>query len=144
MAQDMVDKVEKVKGWNKTETPTKHLKLHGYKKDISLIDPLYFYGSDKDQILDLMNCEPELKILINNKLNIFAAQVVWAVRFEMARTVEDFLSRRVRCLLLDAREAMLVAPKVAKLMAKELNKDEQWEREQIKEFERIASGYILQ
>jgi glycerol-3-phosphate dehydrogenase len=62
----------------------------------------------------------------------------------MARTVEDFLSRRVRALLLDAREAMLVAPKVAKIMAAELGKNEQWEKEQIKEFEKIASSYILQ
>jgi glycerol-3-phosphate dehydrogenase len=86
---------------------------------------------------------PETKQLISSRLNIYAAQVIWAVRFEMARTVEDFLSRRVRALLLDAREAMLVSPKVATVMAAELGKDKQWEEDQVKEFEKVASKYIL-
>ena len=143
MAQDMVDKVEKTKGWRKTKTDTRHLKLHGYTKSVNFKDPLYFYGTDKDKILDLMNQEPEFKTLISDRLTIFAAQVVWAVRFEMARTVDDFLSRRVRCLLLDAREAMKIAPKVAALMAKELGKDDEWQKKQVIEFESIASKYIL-
>ena len=144
MAQDMVDKVEKTKNWKRTKTATRHLKLHGYKQNINLNDSLYFYGSDKDLLLNLMEKEANAKLLISEKLNIFSGQVIWAVRFEMARTVEDFLSRRVRCLLLDAREALLVAPKVAKIMAAELGKDEQWEKEQVKEFEEIALCYILQ
>jgi len=143
MAQDMVDKVEKTKGWSRTQTSTRNLKLHGYQQYVDLNDPLYFYGSDKKGITDLMEKYPETKQLISCRLNIYAAQVIWAVRFEMARTVEDFLSRRTRALLLDAREAMLVAPKVAKIMAAELGKDEQWEEMQVKEFEKVASKYIL-
>ncbi len=143
MAQDMVDKVEQTKGWKKTKTNTRHLKLHGYTKTVNFKDPLYFYGSDKDNLIELMNQEPLLKALLSDRLKIFAAQVVWAVRFEMARTVEDFLSRRVRCLLLDAREAILIAPKVAALMAKELGKDDEWQKKQVGEFEAIASKYIL-
>lgn len=143
MAQDMVDKVEKTKGWSRTQTSTKNLKLHGYTQNIDLNDPLHFYGSDKEQITDLMDKDPENKQLVSSRLNIYAAQVIWAVHYEMARTVEDFLSRRVRALLLDAREAMLVAPKVAKIMAAELGKDKQWEEEQVKEFENVASKYIL-
>jgi glycerol-3-phosphate dehydrogenase len=143
MAQDMVDKVEKTKNWSKTRTSTKHLKLHGYKQNIDLNDPLYFYGSDKEKIVDLMEREPETKTLISDRLSLFAVQVVWAVRYEMARNVEDMLSRRVRCLLLDARESILVAPKVAQIMAKELGKDDQWQQEQVKKFEGVASKYIL-
>lgn len=144
MAQDMVDKVEKTKGWKKTKTATRKMKLHAYKENIDHSDSLYFYGSDKDQLLNLMENEPSTNEIISNKFNLFAGQVVWAVRYEMARTVEDFLSRRVRCLILDARETLLVAPKVAKIMAKELGKDERWEEEQVKAFEEIASNYILQ
>ena len=144
MAQDMVNKVEKTKGWKSTKTATRQLKLHGYKKDVDRNDSLYFYGSDKEKILNLMNKEPNANLLISKKLNIYAGQVVWAIRHEMARTVEDFLSRRVRCLLLDANEALQIAPKVAEIMAKELGKDKHWEKVMIKEFEEIASSYILQ
>ena len=143
MAQDMVDKVEKTKRWSHTQTSTKNLKLHGYIQNIDLNDPLYFYGSDKEQLIEMMEKDSETKQLLSSRLNIYAAQVIWAVRYEMARTVEDFLSRRVRALLLDAREAILVAPKVATLMAAELGKDKQWEENQVKEFEKVASKYIL-
>ncbi len=66
-----------------------------------------------------------------------------AVQEEMCRTVEDFLSRRTRQLLLDAKEAVAKAQLVAKLMAEELNKDEKWVNEQINNFKKIADNYII-
>ena len=71
------------------------------------------------------------------------AEVIWAVRHEMARTVEDVLARRVRALFLDARAALDMAPLVAQLMAKQLNKDEHWQNAQVIEFKNIARGYLL-
>ena len=38
------------------------------------------------------------------------AEVIWAARHEMARTVEDVLARRTRALFLNARAAMAMAP----------------------------------
>ena len=143
MAEDLVSKVESTKKWNKTKSKTKNLKLHGYKTDIDNDNPFNFYGSDSKNISELMRNEPGLNRLISNRLNLYAAQVVWAVREEMARTVEDIISRRVRCLLLDAREAILIAPIVADIMAKELNKDETWQKQQVDSFSKIASKYIL-
>jgi glycerol-3-phosphate dehydrogenase len=61
----------------------------------------------------------------------------------MATSVEDILARRIRLLYLDARVAMQVAPNVAKVMAKELNKDENWIQQQVTEFNNLASKYIL-
>jgi glycerol-3-phosphate dehydrogenase len=71
------------------------------------------------------------------------AEVIWAVRNEMAITVEDVLARRTRLLFLDAKAAYAVAPVVANLMAAEMHKDEQWITEQIKSFEEVADNYIL-
>ena len=48
------------------------------------------------------------------------AMVRFAVRFEMARTVEDVLARRSRLLFLDAAEAARQAPAVAAILADEL------------------------
>jgi glycerol-3-phosphate dehydrogenase len=73
---------------------------------------------------------------------IRAGQVVWAVRHELARTVEDFLSRRTRALVLDARAAMAAAPAVADLMAEELGRDRAWADGQVEAFEALASGYL--
>jgi glycerol-3-phosphate dehydrogenase len=143
MAQDMVTKVENTKGWSSTKSISRSLKLHGYLSDVNLDDPLYFYGSDKNAIIELMNDNAENKTLISEKLNIFTAEVVWAVRYEMARTIEDVLSRRTRCLLLDAREAIVMAPKVAEIMAQELGKDVQWQKTQVDEFLMVANNYIL-
>ena len=69
--------------------------------------------------------------------------MVWAVRHEMARTVEDVLARRTRALLLDARASVDIAPQVAKLMASQLRRGRKWQREQVEAYTRVAAGYIL-
>ena len=66
----------------------------------------------------------------------------WAVREEMARTLDDVLSRRIRCILLDARESMRIAPEVAAIIARELGKDKAWEQQQVNEFIELAENYV--
>ena len=68
--------------------------------------------------------------------------VIRAARDEMARTVEDVLSRRTRMLLLDARAAMEAAPQVAALLASELGRDAVWQAEQVRGFSRLAERYL--
>jgi glycerol-3-phosphate dehydrogenase len=67
--------------------------------------------------------------------------VVWAVRHEMARTVEDVLARRTRALFLNAKAAMRMAPRVAGLMAHELGRDGVWQRQQVESFGAVARNY---
>jgi glycerol-3-phosphate dehydrogenase len=69
---------------------------------------------------------------------------VWAVREEMARNVEDVLSRRTRALLLGARASIEVAPDVAELIARELGRDEGWKNKAVEEYKKVAQGYVLQ
>ncbi len=71
------------------------------------------------------------------------SEVVWAVRNEMARSIEDVLARRTRSLLLDARASIEVAPKVAKLMAHEMSKDDFWIERQVREYTEMAQGYVF-
>ncbi len=68
--------------------------------------------------------------------------VVRAARHEMARTVEDVLSRRTRALFLDARAALEAAPGVAALLAEELGKSDDWRRAQLQDFERVARNSL--
>jgi glycerol-3-phosphate dehydrogenase len=75
---------------------------------------------------------------IHALLPTIKAQVVWAVREEMARTVDDVLSRRTRDLVVDARAAIEAAPVVSSIMAAELGRDEAWQRSQVEAFRVVA------
>ncbi len=122
---------------------TESLRIHGYQKDVDFEDPLYWYGSDREAILDLVKKDPHLGEQISDSLAIIKAQVIWSVRKEMARGVEDFLSRRTRAIQLDAKESMRIAPVVAEIMARELGKDQAWEKSQTASFIALASTYLI-
>ena len=106
-------------------------------------DPLAVYGLDKEEILALADNDEWMGEFISEKLQMINAQVVWAVRKEWARTVEDVLARRTRALFLDARESIRMAPEVAKIMADELGNDEEWISKQVKDFENTAKNYFF-
>ena len=76
-------------------------------------------------------------------LPLAAAQVRGYCREEMARRVEDVLSRRSRCLLLDARAAREIAPTVARLMADELGRGDEWISAEVTAFKALAAGYDI-
>lgn len=142
MGEDLVDKAEKNHGWKHIPTKTRKLKIHGYKENVSYDNPLYFYGSDEAPLLELSK-QNGWDSSISDAMGVIQAQVVWAVRHEMARNVEDFLARRVRCQLLDAKESVKMAPEVAKIMAAELGKDEAWQTKQVADYIEVTSNYII-
>jgi glycerol-3-phosphate dehydrogenase len=141
MGEDMVDRVEKELQWPHKKTGTRNLSIHGSVANVDLADPLYFYGSDSKQVKALMNGHSSE--WLSKSLQIHEAQVIWAVQHEMARTVEDVLSRRTRALLLDAKESIRMAEPVAIIMAKELQKDNTWIKEQVAAYTKLAEKYVL-
>ena len=143
MAEEVVDAASKVSAYPIKKSITRNLAIHGWKKDVDLTDPLYFYGSDSGKIRALAKENKELGEYLSKDLEIVKAQVVWAARYEMARTVEDVLSRRTRALLLDARESARMAPEVAQLLAKELGFDSNWEADQVEKYQALALKYVL-
>ena len=143
MAQETVDLGIKLHRMPKKKCQTANLKIHGYKPDTKHGNRLHMYGSDADKILELQNQKPEYAEKLHHAFDFTVAEIIWAVRKEMAITVEDVLARRVRALYLDARCSIETAPKVAKIMAQELLKDEEWERKQIKDYTELANGYII-
>ncbi len=123
---------------------TESLLIHGYTAGVPTDDPLYIYGSDAAAIRQLMNEQPALREKIHSALPYNKAAILWAVRQEMAMTVEDVLARRTRALFLDAAAAIEAAPLVASIMAAEMNKSEVWEKQQVKAFEMVARQYLIQ
>ncbi|WBL22912.1 glycerol-3-phosphate dehydrogenase/oxidase [Zunongwangia sp. HRR-M8] len=143
MAQDTVDKAISLGKLPKKECKTMDLKIHGAKENPDLTNHLYIYGSDQPQVHNLINEDPTLGEKLHPRLDFLKAEVVWAVRHELARTIDDVLARRVRMLFMDAKAAIECAPEVAKLLAKETGKDEQWINKQISDFKEIADHYTI-
>ena len=104
--------------------------------------PLYYYGTDIPAIRALARADPDLAILLHQRLPYIRAEIVYAAREECCMTVEDALSRRTRALLLDAQAAIESAPVVAELLARELGRDQQWQKDQLQEFRELAANYL--
>lgn len=121
---------------------TKNLPIHGYRKGTDFKAPLYYYGSDGSAFDNILREDKDSGELIHPSFPFTKAEIIWAVKNEMCMTVDDFLSRRTRALLLDARSAMESAPLVAGIMAKQMQKDERWVQDQIVSFDSIAKNYL--
>jgi len=143
MAEDTVNMALKVKEMPFRPCKTRNLKIHGYMENPDMSEWIYIYGSDRQGILDLQKEKPEYAKKLHNDFDFTAGEVVWAVRKEMARTVDDVLARRVRALYLDAKASIVMAPAVAAIIASELQRDAAWEEQQVKEFTEMAKAYVL-
>ena len=78
------------------------------------------YGSEARQVAALMADDPDLALPVVPGLPYVKAEAVWAVRHEMARSVDDVLSRRTRARLLARDASAAAADDVANLLAAEL------------------------
>lgn len=143
MAEDTVNMAIKTKKLSFKPCKTKTLKIHGYKENPDRSSWIYVYGSDQDEILRLQKETPAYAEKLSTSFDFSVGEVVWAVRNEMARTIDDVLARRVRALYLNARESIFIAPKVAAIMATELKKDKSWEEQQVSEYTEMAKAYYL-
>lgn len=143
MGEDVIDKAVIMGGLPERKSVTEHMPVHGYVKIFDSSDHLHFYGSDAENIREIIYKNKGLGERIVDSYSYVKAEVIWAVRKEMARTIEDFLARRIRLLLLDARASIMAAPVVAELMAEEMNYGRNWVKDQIDKYTRLAKGYHL-
>lgn len=144
IGEDAVNKAMLMGGLKERPSVTGQMPLHGFMMGAAENDHLRWYGSDALKIRSIVDKNPSLGEKIIESYPYTKAQIVWAVRDEMARTVEDFLARRIRLLFTDAKAAIEAAPVVAKIMANELGEKRKWQRQQVKEFSNLALGYLLE
>jgi glycerol-3-phosphate dehydrogenase len=144
MAEDTVNEAIKTTNLDKRPCVTVGLKIHGHVIGKRDSDHLHLYGSDAVLIRESLAMRPELSQMLHKDLPHIKAEVVWAVKYEMARTIEDVLARRMRVLFLNARLAIDMAPGIASIMADELGLDEAWQQEQIRKFISLANRYLLE
>lgn len=139
MAQDTVDVVVEQLG----ETPhrrrcvTKSLRLIGAttktRDPVTMAQPharlLGRYGTETDAVLAVAEGRPELLRPAVAGLPYIGAELVYAAREEMARTLDDVLARRTRAVIQRAYATMEAAPAAASLLAPEL----EWTKKEAKE-----------
>ena len=153
MAEDCVDHCITLGRLRDEPCRTRDLRIHGYLDTggertgaeiegwRERFDALAVYGSDADAIRELARSDASLGKPLDPDLPYTGAEIVWAARAEMARSVEDVLARRTRALFLNAKSAMAMAPAVARLLARELGHREDWVEAQVAEFRALAEQY---
>jgi glycerol-3-phosphate dehydrogenase len=143
MGEDVVNVAEKNAGLPARPCLTAGLALQGCTTDGDPAENLRVYGSDATHIRSLMEAEPDLAQPLHERLPYQRAEVIWQVRHEMARTVEDVLARRTRALFLDARAGIEAADAVAELLGRELGWSETQRKDSAGAFREMAANYIL-
>jgi glycerol-3-phosphate dehydrogenase len=142
MAEDVIDTAISRGKLSPRPCVTEHLPLHGWTKKNIDDDHWSVYGNQQKCLKLLMKKNPAWAKRLHPRLPYFLAEVIWAVREEMAQNIEDVLARRTRALFLDAKASIECAPIVAHLMAKELKKSPSWEKKQVLSYTRLAKGYL--
>ena len=137
MAEDCVNQAATLAHLPERPCPTADLPIHGSHPNAAALGRLAVYGSDAPALEAILS-DPPMAEPLDPALPYTAAEIVWAARQEMARTVEDALARRTRALFLNAQAAVRMAPLAASLMARELGYDDQWEAAQVASFAHTA------
>jgi len=142
MAEDTIDEAARRGGLPLRPSPTASLPLHGAPTGVLVVggDDYAAYGTDGSALLALERADPSLREALDPRLPYTRAEVVFGVRAEMARTVDDVLARRTRALFLDVAAARAAAPVVAALLASELGRNAAWQTSQIAAFEQLLAA----
>ncbi len=129
MSADTIDEVVEVLGSRVSGiargSRTRKLRLRGaegYEALADATDPLTAhlanrYGGEARTVLALADSDPSLREPLVAGLPYIKAEAVYAVRHEMARSVDDVLSRRTRARLLARDASAAAAADVAELIA---------------------------
>jgi len=142
MGEDAVTQAARFAGLAQRSCKTENLPLHGWMNGVDPRDHLSVYGSDIEEIREMIRHEPSLGQPLHYKLPYLRAEVAWAVRREWAQTLSDVLRHRTRALILDAAVSMEIAPDVAEIMARELGHGPEWIEAQVREYRALARDYL--
>jgi glycerol-3-phosphate dehydrogenase len=149
MGEDVIDRAAPQGGLAAAPSRTASLRLHGSIEQgqiehgqIAGSEWERVYGADLPLLKELEQSSAELAQGLDDRLPFRRSEVVWAARYEMARSVEDVLARRTRALFLNAQASLDAAPATAHLLAVELGRDTRWEQNQVAAYRKTAAAYV--
>ena len=145
MAEDAINQATKLGALPEKKCVTKNLKIHGATESQETADDLNIYGTDAAEINKITAENPDFAEKLHADLPYRKAEIIWAIRNEMAETVEDVLARRTRALFLNTKAAIEIAPQIAEIMAQECRKEfpEIWIAEQLQTFNETARHFLI-
>ncbi|WP_334142814.1 glycerol-3-phosphate dehydrogenase/oxidase [Rhabdothermincola sp.] len=92
------------------------------------------YGGEARTLLAMIERDPGLSRPLVEGLPYLRAEAVYAARYEMARSLDDILSRRTRARLLGRDASAAAAPEVAALVAPDLGWDRTEQARQVDDY----------
>jgi glycerol-3-phosphate dehydrogenase len=140
MAEQCVDAAVRRNNWQVPASSTRTLKMSS--SGVAATDRFPAYGTYADRIVAIETEQPESAARLCAELPYTQSQCVWAIRHEMARSIDDILARRTRVLFLNARAAIAAAPTVMQILRAELQIDAQAAKQQLDEFNQLAGDYV--
>jgi glycerol-3-phosphate dehydrogenase len=141
MAEDVIDRAETLGGLESRDCVTKRLNIHGYHEHAEQFGDLDHYGSDALDVKKMVDEDPEQ---VHEELKLCRGEVRWMARHEMARTIDDVLSRRSRSLLFHAKASRAAARGVGEILKEELGKSDSWLEEQCQQFDDLSRAYLAE
>jgi glycerol-3-phosphate dehydrogenase len=138
MAEDTMDVAMKHSNFPFTPSKTAHMKMMDATDKRLKDDDLCVLGAEKKHLPEFGST-----LAFSSCTHLSEAFIRYAIHHEYALTVEDILARRTRILFLNVKEALHLAPEVARIMAAELKKDNEWLKNQLTEFNELAKKYQL-
>jgi glycerol-3-phosphate dehydrogenase len=153
MAQDTVDAAVRVLGESPRQRPcvTKSLRLLGAttrtRDPVAQAQPqarlVGRYGTEVAAVYAVADGRPELRDPVVEGLPYTGAELLYAVREEMACTLDDVLSRRTRARIQRAHATMAAAPAAAALLAHDMEWDERETADQVSRFVESCQKELL-
>lgn len=129
MGQDVIDTAIRLHGFKAKVSCTADLRLIGADRrqgvrqmqleQESCFSSLDLYGDEREYLEQLIAERPELGERLVAEHSYTKAEMVWGIRREMARTIDDLLFRRTRLGLLDSQRAQEAIPIVRGILRDE-------------------------
>ena len=158
MGEDTIHRVQQALGVSPTESLTRNHVLYGgegytddysqklaYQHGLSEATARHLtskFGTAAEKVLAVARDNPTLLKPIISNFPAIGAEVVYAVRSEMAATIEDMTARRIGLQLHSWRDAMEAAPAIGSLMAAELHWDDAYESEAVHSYVKKINHFL--
>lgn len=139
MGEDTINLVEKSLTWPVTKSVTQHIPIQGGTTSLWASSFLENYARENEIAFGDTSFENGW---LNKSAGLHEWHIRWLVKHEMARTAEDVLSRRTRCLLLDARMASSIAPRVVRIVGDCLQRSDAAVKQDLEAFITLAAQYL--
>lgn len=141
MAEDAVDALQPYFA-NLGRVRTKNLRLYGtgaWRPSNALEEHLYRrFGEDSLEMLEMIRTDSSLAEPVVEGLPYVGAEMVFSARREMTTSLVDLLTRRTRAHLIDARATLSAAPAIARLVAAELDWDDDELKAQVESYRALV------